>query len=95
MYLPQFKSKQLTPSKQKFQGEVFKIIKELRTKKGYIKGYDTLFRVMDQAHNPIININKQTMECLKLNKIVQLDGLVYKPTEAINGIILQDMVKLD
>jgi hypothetical protein len=49
-------------------------------KKGYIKGYgNQLDRVMDGENNPLENISGDITRVLLHNKMIYLDGLVYRP----------------
>lgn len=57
--------------------QCFSIIKDLRNKKGYIKGYgDKQDRVMDATHSPIRNIPRRLTNILKANKFLEQDGLI-------------------
>jgi hypothetical protein len=65
-------------TQQELRQKVFELTKTLIAKSAYIKGYGTgLYRACDKSHNPIINFNQQTMNVLKLNKVVKPDGLIY------------------
>lgn len=73
---------------------MFKITQTIISKNCYIKGYDKLFRVMDESHNPVQNITKQVMDILVYNKKVIRDGLIHvitpgaKPFETYVDVII-------
>lgn len=57
---------------------VFELTKQMFSKNAYIKGYGDKFRVCDETHSPMRNIDKQHFRVLMENNIVSQDGLVYK-----------------
>jgi len=70
-----YKPKRMT--KQEQQQSAFDLINKLVAGHCYIKGYGKLFRVCDQHHNPLKNIDKTQMNILLWNHIVVRNGLIW------------------
>jgi len=64
-------------TQQELRDFTFQLTDTMIRKNCYIKGYGKLYRVMDQHHNPEINITKTQFDTLRLNKIVQPAGLIW------------------
>lgn len=65
-------------TQQETRQKVLELTVTMLKQKAYIKGYGPgLFRIMDETHHPITNINNQVMEVLKLNDVVKRDGMIY------------------
>lgn len=69
------KSKRMTQSE--LRQMVYKLTNIAIAKDSYIKGYGTMFRIMDGAHNPIQNITKDVMNVFIHNEIFIRKGLVF------------------
>jgi hypothetical protein len=69
------KSNRMT--QQELRESIFRIINKMIANNCYIKGYGDKFRICDEKHSPVQNIDKRQMEVLKLNSIVVLRGLIW------------------
>lgn len=65
-------------TQQELRQSVFELTKQMFSKNAYIKGYGDKFRVCDETHSPMRNIDKQHMRILQLNKVVEREGLIFK-----------------
>lgn len=65
-------------TQQELREFVLKLTKTLVAKKCYIKGYGDKFRVIDENHNPELNIDKRTHKVLEFNNIIQRDNLIWR-----------------
>jgi hypothetical protein len=78
------------------QNVAFEVVKQLKYKGGYIKGYgDKMHRVCDGDHNPLMNIKNDVVECLKFNECIERTDLIYTPTGKINEIIFSDQLPIE
>lgn len=56
---------------------VFKVINTMLAKKCYVKGYGNQFRVMDEKHNPEINISKEVMRTILDSGVIKKEGVIF------------------
>lgn len=64
-------------TQQELRNSTMNLIKVAIEKQCYIKGYGAQFRVMDATHSPIMNISREQMNVLSLNKIFRMNGLIW------------------
>ncbi len=69
------KSKRMTQSEQR--EFIFQLTNKMIVNNCYIKGYGDKYRVVDEAHSPLQNINKADMNTLLCNDIVIRNGLIW------------------
>ena len=86
--------KSKTMTQQELKQFTFHLINTMVKKQSYIKGYGTLYRVMDKEHNPVQNITKQQFQILQHNGILQLAGMVWQLNVLTNPFAHAADVKL-
>lgn len=86
------KSKRMTQSELK--EFVFSLINTMIEKSCYIKGYGTLYRVMDETHSPVRNIEKQIVYILLENNLIIRDKLIHKLNVVSNPFFSHSEIKL-
>lgn len=69
--------KRKTMTQQDLRESVFRLINTLIEKKCYIKGYGSIYRIVDENHNPVKNIIKDEFNALLSNGIVIQNGLIF------------------
>ncbi len=86
----------MTKQQKDTQNVAFEVLKSFKNNGGYIKGYgDKLHRVMSATHSPMMNIKNDVVECLKFNKIIEMDGLIHVPTAAVEDFIFSDQLLIE
>lgn len=85
----------MTKQQRDTQTMAYYVVKQLKEKGGYIKGYGNLDRVMSADHSPLMNIKTDVTACLSFNKIITREGLIWIYTDKLRDIIFSDQLEIE